>query len=157
MGRSKNATTKALIIIAMVGIGLPSVLSAKEIDCDMSVTSSIQILQEAPRIESRQIGEGGEKSKIFCAFAKLSGAKDPALLFQKVFDGAKTEPGKLYCLIWYYTNRRDLYEIKKTTLNQNAKITLIQGCIVSTFTVKTLILRIEDGQLPQWLGIASPQ
>ncbi len=152
MHKAKVASVVIFILLGMTSL-FPDNAAAKNLKCTISVADSIKLLQNTDRMESKYISEGADKSKIFCAYAKLVTSPDPETSFNKVFNGAKTEAGKMYCLFWYFANRRKIYEMKKTTLNQHAEIAFVHGCIKNSFSAKHLISQIESGEMSHLLMV----
>ncbi len=150
---SKSRVVSVIALLFLLARFFPDNALARNLKCPNSVTDSIKLLQNADRMESKYISEGANKSKIFCSYAKLVTSPNPETSFNKVFNGAKTEVGKMYCLFWYFTKQRKSYELKKDTINQNAKITLVHACIVSTYSAKELISKIENGEMSHLLMV----
>ncbi len=152
MREATGVLVVALLFLSMTSF-FPDKASAKNLKCAISVADSIKLLQNTDRMESKYVWEGATKSKIFCAYAKLVTSPDPETSFNKVFNEAKTEAGKMYGLFWYFANRKKTYEMRKTTINQNVEIPFVHGCIKNTFSAKHLISQIESGEMSHLLMV----
>ncbi len=151
MGRSKHVQTKILKIKCIFVLCFLAVLiGIAKTNCysyDKKILSSMELLKNAHNIESKYVGEAGKVSKLFLAYNVLANAKNSELLFINTFNGAKTDAGKVYCMIWFYENRIKLYEKYKTKMNRHAEIEIQIHCIAKSYRIIDILNMIEDGEL----------
>ena len=112
----------------------------------MDLMDAINMIRYTPVVESRLVGEGGERSAVFCAYDFLRGHKDNKKIFEDLYETV-TDSGKVYLLIWFYENDRDAYVCTKASLDMNQSVRIKVADVVRPIKMEGVIGEIESGKL----------
>jgi hypothetical protein len=116
-------------------------------DCDMNLTDAMDMIRHTPVVESRLVGEGGEKSAVFCAYDFIKNHKENKGIFGKLYAETVTGSGKVYLLIWFYENDRDAYVHAKASLDMNQDVHIKVADVLRHVKMGNVISEIERGSL----------
>ena len=108
--------------------------------------SDVSRLAHAKALESKLIGEEGSKSKQSNSFERLNkeGNRDE---FKKLYHESENIHGKIYALIWFFDNDKNLYRKYKNELNKNEKVIIYHADVKSISPLSDVFPMIESGYL----------
>ena len=108
--------------------------------------SDVSRLAHAKALESKLIGEEGSKSKQSNSFERLNkeGNRDK---FRKLYHESKNIHGKIYALVWFFDNDKNLYRRYKNELNQNEEVIIYHADIIVPSPLSDVFPMIESGYL----------
>ncbi len=108
--------------------------------------SDVSRLAHAKALESKLIGEEGSKSKQSNSFERLNkeGNRDK---FKKLYHESENIHGKIYALIWFFDNDKNLYGKYKNELNKNEEVIIYHADIIVPAPLIDVFPMIESGFL----------
>lgn len=108
--------------------------------------SDVSRLVHAKALESKLIGEEGSKSKQSNSFERLNkeGNRDK---FKKLYHESENIHGKIYALIWFFDNDKNLYGKYKNELNKNEEVIIYHADIIVPSPLADVFPMIESGYL----------
>ena len=108
--------------------------------------SDVSRLAHAKALESKLIGEEGSKSKQSNSFERLNkeGNRDK---FKKLYHESENIHGKIYALIWFFDNDKNLYGKDKNELNKNEEVIIYHADIIVPSPLSDVFPMIESGYL----------
>ena len=108
--------------------------------------SDVSRLAHAKALESKLIGEEGSKSKQSNSFERLNkeGNRDK---FKKLYHESENIYGKIYALIWFFYNDKNLYRKYKNELNKNEEVIIYHADIIVPSPLIDVFPMIESGYL----------
>ena len=108
--------------------------------------SDVSRLVHAKALESKLIGEEGLKSKQSNSFERLNkeGNRDK---FKKLYHESENIHGKIYALIWFFDNDKNLYRKYKNELNKNEEVIIYHADIIVPSPLADVFPMIESGYL----------
>ena len=108
--------------------------------------SDVSRLVHAKALESKLIGEEGAKSKQSNSFERLNkeGNRDK---FKKLYHESENIHGKIYALIWFFDNDKNLYGKYKNELNKNEEVIIYHADIIVPSPLIDVFPMIESGYL----------
>lgn len=108
--------------------------------------SDVSRLAHAKALESKLIGEEGSKSKQSNSFERLNkeGNRDK---FKKLYHESENIHGKIYALIWFFDNDKNLYGKYKNELNKNEEVIIYHADIIVPSPLSDVFPMIESGYL----------
>jgi len=91
-------------------------------------------------------GEEGSKSKQSNSFERLNkeGNRDK---FRKLYHESKNIHGKIYALVWFFDNDKNLYRRYKNELNQNEHVMIHHADVKLISPLSDVFPLIESGYL----------
>ena len=102
--------------------------------------SDVSRLAHAKALESKLIGEEGSKSKQSNSFERLN--KEG-----KLYHESENIHGKIYALIWFFDNDKNLYRKYKNELNKNEEVIIYHADIIVPSPLSDVFPLIESGYL----------
>ena len=108
--------------------------------------SDVSRLAHAKALESKLIGEEGSKSKQSNSFERLNkeGNRDK---FKKLYHESENIHEKIYALIWFFDNDKNLYRKYKNELNKNEEVIIYHADIIVPSPLIDVFPMIESGYL----------
>ena len=108
--------------------------------------NDVSRLAHAKALESKLIGEEGSKSKQSNSFERLNkeGNRDK---FKKLYHESENIHGKIYALIWFFDNDKNLYGKYKNELNKNEEVIIYHADIIVPSPLADVFPMIESGYL----------
>ena len=100
----------------------------------------------AKALESKLIGEEKSKSKQSNSFERLNkeGNRDK---FRKLYHESENIHGKIYALVWFFDNDKNLYRRYKNELNQNEHVMIHHADVKLIYPLSDVFPLIESGYL----------
>ena len=108
--------------------------------------SDVSRLAHAKALESKLFGEEGTKANQSNSFERLNkeGNRDK---FKKLYHESENIHGKIYALIWFFDNDKNLYRRYKNELSKSKELIIYQGDIIVPCPVSDVFAMIESGYL----------
>jgi hypothetical protein len=107
----------------------------------------IRELTETKQIETAQIGDSAQTSKVTRAFLEILARPDRKELLLRIFQRSETDAGRIYALAGLYPIDKDTYVHCLSQMNSQAVVKGLWYDVVRNFTVKELQQMIENGEL----------
>mgnify|MGYP001005414707 CR=1 FL=1 len=108
--------------------------------------SDVSRLAHAKVLESKLIGEEGSKSKQSNSFERLNKERNRDK-FKKLYHESENIHGKIYALIWFFDNDKNLYGKYKNELNKNEEVIIYHADIIVPSPLADVFPMIESGYL----------
>jgi len=144
MGRGRGVAFRLLIIFV---ISVVSAAPAFSKDSKIAIGDAFLTLKNARQVESSVVGEAAASSRLVQAYAIIKSSNDSADLFAKLNRESRTNAGKVYAMMWFFSHDRDSYLKVKASLRGNERVKVMIGCVIRTLSMKEIFGEIEAGNL----------